>query len=61
MKLWGEMTKQELLEILEAILDGKKVEAYCLAYNRNGKLTRQWQDSSMSFFYDDVSVRIKDQ
>lgn len=61
MKLWGDMTKQEKLEILEAILDGKKIEAYCLSYNRNGKLIRQWQDSSMSFFYEDVGVRIKEQ
>lgn len=58
MKTWGEMTKEEKLEILSALLDGKFVEAYSVKY-QNEKLVRCWHETWINFFYDDIPVRIK--
>lgn len=58
MKTWGEMTKQEKLEILEAILDGGEVEAFCLGYE-NEVLVNAWRKSVLRFYHEDIPVRIK--
>lgn len=58
MKTWGEMGKQEKLDILEAMLDGKEVEAFCLGYERE-VLVKAWRKSRIRFYLEDIPVRIK--
>lgn len=57
MKTWGEMDKQEKLKIIEALLDGKRVESFSLGYD-HGELVRAWRKTWLNFFYEDIQVRI---
>lgn len=59
MKAWGEMTKEEKVELFSAFLDGKEIESFYIYYE-NEKLLRGWQKTWFNLFHNDVPVRIKE-
>lgn len=54
MKTWGEMGKDE---ILEAILDGKEVEVYCVGDLKIYSLTEEQLQSNLQS-YEDKMVKL---
>lgn len=59
MKTWGEMTKEEKIEIFSAFLDGKEIESLALRYE-NDKLVKVWGNACMRLFWDEIPLRVKE-
>jgi len=58
MKTWGEMSKEEKINIFSAWLDGEEIEAFVYRY-QNDELVEIWGKTNCKLFRDEVPVRVK--